>query len=138
MANIKRVYADPSPFRLLERRKSTNVRPRYMTPILGSSSQALKKEIKSTRPSLNNTCSKKELLEYHTPRARPIQVYLKHPIDTKLPSLQNNRQKLSAIEFSEKQGVLSTPNSPKHVLSCLLYTSPSPRDLSTSRMPSSA
>ena len=26
----------------------------------------------------------------------------------------------------------------KHRLSCLLYTSPSPRDLSTSRMPSSA
>ena len=26
----------------------------------------------------------------------------------------------------------------KHIRSCLLYTSPSPRDLSTSRMPSSA
>ena len=29
------------------------------------------------------------------------------------------------------------PNSPQHI-GCLLYTSPSPRDLSTSRMPSSA
>ena len=29
-------------------------------------------------------------------------------------------------------------NSGKHSYSCLLYTSPSPRDLSTSRMPSSA
>ena len=27
---------------------------------------------------------------------------------------------------------------PDHLYSCLLYTSPSPRDLSTSRMPSSA
>ena len=27
---------------------------------------------------------------------------------------------------------------PQHVIDCLLYTSPSPRDLSTSRMPSSA
>ena len=27
---------------------------------------------------------------------------------------------------------------PDHIDSCLLYTSPSPRDLSTSRMPSSA
>ena len=26
----------------------------------------------------------------------------------------------------------------RHILRCLLYTSPSPRDLSTSRMPSSA
>ena len=26
----------------------------------------------------------------------------------------------------------------KHIMACLLYTSPSPRDLSTSRMPSSA
>ena len=26
----------------------------------------------------------------------------------------------------------------EHVITCLLYTSPSPRDLSTSRMPSSA
>ena len=27
---------------------------------------------------------------------------------------------------------------PRHIYACLLYTSPSPRDLSTSRMPSSA
>ena len=30
------------------------------------------------------------------------------------------------------------PDAPSKVLPCLLYTSPSPRDLSTSRMPSSA
>ena len=31
-----------------------------------------------------------------------------------------------------------TKNGPKEIINCLLYTSPSPRDLSTSRMPSSA
>ena len=30
------------------------------------------------------------------------------------------------------------PKEPTHRMGCLLYTSPSPRDLSTSRMPSSA
>ena len=30
------------------------------------------------------------------------------------------------------------PDEKKQVINCLLYTSPSPRDLSTSRMPSSA
>ena len=36
---------------------------------------------------------------------------------------------------------LNTPNAQElalHCMDCLLYTSPSPRDLSTSRMPSSA
>ena len=33
---------------------------------------------------------------------------------------------------------LVTPITPEVSLPCLLYTSPSPRDLSTSRMPSSA
>ena len=37
------------------------------------------------------------------------------------------------------QNILNhNPNNPKWFNSCLLYTSPSPRDLSTSRMPSSA
>ena len=35
-------------------------------------------------------------------------------------------------EDPKREGLLETPKS------CLLYTSPSPRDLSTSRMPSSA
>ena len=35
-------------------------------------------------------------------------------------------------------GASITENGFKHTMSCLLYTSPSPRDLSTSRMPSSA
>ena len=32
----------------------------------------------------------------------------------------------------------STTNNKMEIMACLLYTSPSPRDLSTSRMPSSA
>ena len=38
----------------------------------------------------------------------------------------------------DKMGYASDLSSIEEVLSCLLYTSPSPRDLSTSRMPSSA
>ena len=34
--------------------------------------------------------------------------------------------------------ILRSPFAHARILSCLLYTSPSPRDLSTSRMPSSA
>ena len=36
------------------------------------------------------------------------------------------------VEFGKKNAI------PSCVITCLLYTSPSPRDLSTSRMPSSA
>ena len=38
-------------------------------------------------------------------------------------------------EFESEQARVQTA---LHILCCLLYTSPSPRDLSTSRMPSSA
>ena len=36
------------------------------------------------------------------------------------------------------QGILDIAQESQHPRACLLYTSPSPRDLSTSRMPSSA
>ena len=36
------------------------------------------------------------------------------------------------------QGILDQLGESGQVIACLLYTSPSPRDLSTSRMPSSA
>ena len=40
---------------------------------------------------------------------------------------------------AEKNGIMYFPYAfPKALYTCLLYTSPSPRDLSTSRMPSSA
>ena len=42
-------------------------------------------------------------------------------------------------EFLRTQGLAETPDQSTNIASsCLLYTSPSPRDLSTSRMPSSA
>ena len=42
------------------------------------------------------------------------------------------------IFSSKPQGNLPTQRSRERIYPCLLYTSPSPRDLSTSRMPSSA
>ena len=48
----------------------------------------------------------------------------------------------ASIEIVDKQNDLITlealNDAVKKYMSCLLYTSPSPRDLSTSRMPSSA
>jgi len=48
-----------------------------------------------------------------------------------------------AVQLKEKHGgevtvVTLGPEKTTQVIICLLYTSPSPRDLSTSRMPSSA
>ena len=44
-----------------------------------------------------------------------------------------------ALIILEYQGLIRRlPNNHVRVVPCLLYTSPSPRDLSTSRMPSSA
>ena len=45
-------------------------------------------------------------------------------------------EKVKVVVFSNK-GKQKNENAPDYVV-CLLYTSPSPRDLSTSRMPSSA
>ena len=44
------------------------------------------------------------------------------------------RQKIAA----HLEELLTDQNAINHLVPCLLYTSPSPRDLSTSRMPSSA
>ena len=53
---------------------------------------------------------------------------------------QNLPGALSVIAVSEKKNLFNAPETymEKISTSCLLYTSPSPRDLSTSRMPSSA
>ena len=49
------------------------------------------------------------------------------------------REKNEDLEQAQlKDDVVSDINSSEERVSCLLYTSPSPRDLSTSRMPSSA
>ena len=42
------------------------------------------------------------------------------------------------VTFRYPSGAVSTDAVRSHSMGCLLYTSPSPRDLSTSRMPSSA
>ena len=49
-------------------------------------------------------------------------------------ALERAQQKVEARNFDIRKTLLKFDN----VLNCLLYTSPSPRDLSTSRMPSSA
>ena len=43
-----------------------------------------------------------------------------------------------AVNYDEARQVALARNPNARIISCLLYTSPSPRDLSTSRMPSSA
>ena len=56
------------------------------------------------------------------------------------------RQRIESVinqlcQLLETEGMASAPldgNATSHSIACLLYTSPSPRDLSTSRMPSSA
>jgi len=51
----------------------------------------------------------------------------------------NHKLLFSLVMFEQwLRGIRSNQDQPAHVLLCLLYTSPSPRDLSTSRMPSSA
>ena len=60
-------------------------------------------------------------------------------IDGKLISAQTNN-KIPVLNPSTGENIGSAPQCDKNDvnIACLLYTSPSPRDLSTSRMPSSA
>ena len=55
-------------------------------------------------------------------------------------SISRSSKNISAqiIDDSKSITLISASSVEKDVKSCLLYTSPSPRDLSTSRMPSSA
>ena len=50
--------------------------------------------------------------------------------------LSENKKKMLHINLSRKNDIIAV--CPATANTCLLYTSPSPRDLSTSRMPSSA
>ena len=56
--------------------------------------------------------------------------------------IENNYGWEEDLENTEEEGIMKNANAEKisdvSIKSCLLYTSPSPRDLSTSRMPSSA
>ena len=49
-----------------------------------------------------------------------------------------DRSKNGEVVFKESKSILFKSLKVRRIYDCLLYTSPSPRDLSTSRMPSSA
>ena len=57
----------------------------------------------------------------------------KHSVEGLLLALANIDEIIKTIRTSRTQ-----PEAKERLMGCLLYTSPSPRDLSTSRMPSSA
>ena len=57
-----------------------------------------------------------------------------------MPKLKTKSSAKKRFKISAKGKVISAQAGKRHgmIKRCLLYTSPSPRDLSTSRMPSSA
>ena len=59
-------------------------------------------------------------------------------IDDSKVEITGDGSKFEARVISDSFDGVSTIKRHKMVYACLLYTSPSPRDLSTSRMPSSA
>ena len=63
-----------------------------------------------------------------------VKALIKHPMET---GQRKNKKTGDMIPAHYIQEVHSKANG-NDVITCLLYTSPSPRDLSTSRMPSSA
>ena len=56
----------------------------------------------------------------------------------RFPALWNGLMKVHAQVYYAAEALNSVNVLHEHIFNCLLYTSPSPRDLSTSRMPSSA
>ena len=67
-----------------------------------------------------------------------VQGYLKSFLKEKLNQLEEILDAISKIDEVTKKTVSKVLTLGEVLSSCLLYTSPSPRDLSTSRMPSSA
>ena len=59
-------------------------------------------------------------------------------VDTDFETGRGELYKLLEKGNQAIEGILSLAKEGEHPRACLLYTSPSPRDLSTSRMPSSA
>ena len=70
-------------------------------------------------------------IEYYSPNGKAVQGPDAH-YDGK------NFAKAYNIRFVDKDEKIKYPHQNTWAITCLLYTSPSPRDLSTSRMPSSA
>ena len=69
---------------------------------------------------------------------RPFVVYGEDPVLTALEKISANKARIvfCVTEHGHLVGSISDGDVRRWI--CLLYTSPSPRDLSTSRMPSSA
>ena len=66
----------------------------------------------------------------------PFNSKYKKPLKNQLKSLLHQNPLLNETDLSEDPDTIQKRIPPSSL--CLLYTSPSPRDLSTSRMPSSA
>ena len=86
------------------------------------------------------TITTTQLVEYIFTDSKKLYFEVGSNDDDKISSTLINLG-ISSSDFS-KMGIgwlnhILTEN-PNHIYNCLLYTSPSPRDLSTSRMPSSA
>eukprot|EP00831_Metopus_contortus_P038291 TRINITY_DN3011_c0_g1_i10.p2 TRINITY_DN3011_c0_g1~~TRINITY_DN3011_c0_g1_i10.p2 ORF type:complete len:124 (+),score=53.60 TRINITY_DN3011_c0_g1_i10:77-448(+) len=69
----------------------------------------------------------------------------KHKEDDKKPieedqakSEKVNEKRIGSVKVEQNKDLKNNVDNNKEDTTCLLYTSPSPRDLSTSRMPSSA
>eukprot|EP00829_Urostomides_striatus_P011341 TRINITY_DN2797_c0_g1_i11.p1 TRINITY_DN2797_c0_g1~~TRINITY_DN2797_c0_g1_i11.p1 ORF type:complete len:137 (-),score=66.01 TRINITY_DN2797_c0_g1_i11:13-399(-) len=72
---------------------------------------------------------KKPLMAVYTPEFDKNSLSAFHPLKFEQHASISQEQSLTGLKRTRTKSLLST---------CLLYTSPSPRDLSTSRMPSSA
>ena len=85
-------------------------------------------QVNATTPK-SVTCTRTEYREEYIPGTKSNPGYVKsYEVDVVIPcGSQSKAQKIDNNDCSEGS-----------VIGCLLYTSPSPRDLSTSRMPSSA
>ena len=72
-------------------------------------------------------------MEQHLDFEQPIYTCLEKIEELKkiIPEPENLHEEIAILEKQSKKET-------ERIYSCLLYTSPSPRDLSTSRMPSSA
>ena len=59
-------------------------------------------------------------------------------IESAVVSISSNFDTDDVLNFTDQNGITGSYDSVNGILTCLLYTSPSPRDATLSRMPSSA